>query len=459
MALQRQKQTKIWLSLCNTFVELYNGDIRKLFDSLENDVNKIRNFIQKQHKKEFPYLSGNKICNYWLYIISQYTDRTYKNIEDLTVAPDTHVIKATHRLGLITDEELNKSDVQLLVIDKWNELLKETKYKPIDIHTPLWLWSRNGFRNLDFTFRSILEDCEYVCEKAEHVKIKKEKIEELLSNYNFRKSKHWLASNPFGLFDLNTKDIINFLIIFGSIDYSFWGSPKWSIETNLGVLDGAFALIYALLSLRNEKGHLDFTRISYEEFCACLKGNVEIPLLEKRYHTVKEVSQIINTQMNGDFYSFIKDINDDLKLFQIIINYFPSFKDIRTYGKKKIHFYKLAQLVVSDILHTKEEKENVVVDYSHLIGCADYKIPQVLRNLNIVSYDKELSNIVDNRQEIPENSKYEVEIRATMIVAINLIKEKLNNINAIDINDFIWSLGQDKTLLTKPYHLTRTTSY
>lgn len=145
VALQKQKQTEIWLALCHTFVELYDGDIRVLFDSLDNDVDKIRDFIQKENKKKFPYLSGIKICNYWLYVIYQYTDRNYKNIEHLTVAPDTHVVKATHKLGLITDEELSKSDVQLIVIDRWCELFKGTKYKPIDIHTPLWLWSRNGF--------------------------------------------------------------------------------------------------------------------------------------------------------------------------------------------------------------------------------------------------------------------------------------------------------------------------
>ncbi len=148
VALQKQKQTEIWLALCKTFMEFYNGDIRKLFDSFDNDVNQIRYFIQKQNKKRFPYLSGTKICNYWLYVIYQYTDRLYKNIENLTVAPDTHVVKATHRLGLITDEELNRNDVQLIVIDRWNELLNGTRYKPIDIHTPLWLWSRNGFKEI-----------------------------------------------------------------------------------------------------------------------------------------------------------------------------------------------------------------------------------------------------------------------------------------------------------------------
>ena len=148
VALQKQKQTEIWLALCHTIVDLYDGDIRALFDELDNDVDKIRDFIQKENKKKFPYLSGTKICNYWLYVIYQYTDRKYKNIEKLTVAPDTHVVKSTHRLGLITDEELTRSDVQLIVIDRWNELFKGTKYKPIDIHTALWLWSRNGFKEL-----------------------------------------------------------------------------------------------------------------------------------------------------------------------------------------------------------------------------------------------------------------------------------------------------------------------
>ena len=85
------------------------------------------------------HISGTKICNYWLYVIYQYTGRKYKNIENLTVAPDTHVVKATHELVLIDDNELNKSNVQEIVIYRWNELFKNTKYKPIDIHTPLWL--------------------------------------------------------------------------------------------------------------------------------------------------------------------------------------------------------------------------------------------------------------------------------------------------------------------------------
>ena len=127
VALQPNKQVEIWVKLCKTFNELFDGDIRKIFEINNNDVEKIRKYIQQDNKAKFPYLSGNKICNYWLYVLYQYTDIRFNNIEKLTVAPDTHVVKASYKLGLINEEELNLNNVQLIVIDRWNEILKDTR--------------------------------------------------------------------------------------------------------------------------------------------------------------------------------------------------------------------------------------------------------------------------------------------------------------------------------------------
>ena len=55
------------------------------------------------------------------------------------MAPDTHVVKASYRLGIINDNELKSNNVQLIVINRWNKLLENTKYHPIDIRTPMWL--------------------------------------------------------------------------------------------------------------------------------------------------------------------------------------------------------------------------------------------------------------------------------------------------------------------------------
>lgn len=462
VALQKNKQTEIWIKLCQTFVDLYDGDIRKLFSKLNYDVNLIRNFIQKDNKNLFPYLSGMKICNYWMYVLWQYTDLEFQNLADLTVAPDTHVIKSTHRLGLINNEELESNNVQMIVIKKWNELLKGTKYKPIDIHTSLWLWSRNNFKSLDSNniLENIFKSSLYVANNSQYVKINQLAIKKVIKKYKFITPKHWLSTNPFGILNLDIKDLVNFLVIFGTIDCSFWGEPKWTIQKEDQNIDGAFALIYALLNLRNKKGHLNFEKISFKEFQEVLKGNIDIPLIKERYEKVVNVSKIINTKMGGNFYNYIKDITSDRELFQIIIDNFPEFKDERTYKGQKIYFYKLAMLLTADILQIRFLKENILVDCSNLMACADYKIPQVLRGLGILEYTEELEKLIDNKIEIAENSVYEVEIRANMIIAIKYLKEELlNKLSVIEINDIIWNLGQNKSIDFLPYHRTRTMNY
>ncbi len=245
-----------------------------------------------------------------------------------------------------------------------------------------------------------------------------------------------------------------------AIDFSFWGNPKWTINTENGKEDGCSALLYAMLKYIRESDTMDFSNITKEEFKDILKGNIEIPLFEERYNIIKNVNKTVNEKMNGNFYGFIKDITSDTELFEIIVKNFPDFKDERIYNNKKIYFYKLAQLLTSDILLIRERKENIKVDYTHLVGCSDYKIPQVMRGLGILEYSDKLSNIIDNKKEIEVNSEYEVEIRANMLVAIDLIKKKLENrVCAIDINDYIWSQGRNKTIELKPYHLTRNTNY
>ena len=153
-------------------------------------------------------------------------------------------------------------------------------------------------------------------------------------------------------------------------------------------------------------------------------------------------------------------MNTDQEIFKTLISNFNNFEDTRTYNEKTIYFYKLAQLLTSDILHVIEIKEKRNVNYSNLLGCADYKIPQVMQSLGILEYDTKLLSLLETKTEIEENSEYEVEIRASMLVVINYIYEQINkSIDRIDINDFIWSKSQDKTKKYKPYHLTRTTSY
>lgn len=145
LALQPNKHLEIWRCLCDTFAEKFQGDVRQLFLINDCSVKKTKEYILAS-KKNFPYLSGTKILNYWLYVMLQYTDVKMDDRQYITVAPDTHVIQASEKLGLITHEESEKPNIREKVSLLWEEVFRGTDRCPIDIHTPLWLWSRGGFR-------------------------------------------------------------------------------------------------------------------------------------------------------------------------------------------------------------------------------------------------------------------------------------------------------------------------
>lgn len=68
-----------------------------------------------------------------------------KNAEHIEIAPDTHVTKCSVLLGVISEEEA-ESMAKDAVSERWREILRSTDINPIDMHSPLWFWSRNNFQ-------------------------------------------------------------------------------------------------------------------------------------------------------------------------------------------------------------------------------------------------------------------------------------------------------------------------
>lgn len=149
LAIQPNRHTEIWQRISKTIGSLFDGSVRNLFVQCDWCVPDILHSIQGPHKQGFPYLSGPKISNYWLYVMDRYTDANLTGREYLSVAPDTHVVQASIRLGLVEPEKQDSPRIQSIVSEAWVNILKGTGILPIDIHTPLWLWSRSGFLSLE----------------------------------------------------------------------------------------------------------------------------------------------------------------------------------------------------------------------------------------------------------------------------------------------------------------------
>ena len=140
LALQQNKHPKIWTTISHTFHKLFSDDPRNLLEKGEYDAGKILSLIQIEHKNDFPYLRGPKMANYWLYILSQYTDIKLTNMQAISIIPDTHVIQSSIRLGL-AKEGMGPEMIAM----NWRHLLEGSRISPVEMHPVLWNWSRNNF--------------------------------------------------------------------------------------------------------------------------------------------------------------------------------------------------------------------------------------------------------------------------------------------------------------------------
>lgn len=144
IALQPNKHIATWQKISKTISENW-GSISNLLEHSNYDFLKLKNIIQNKFKKDFPYLSGPKIFNYWSFIIQEYGKAKLKNSEFIEIAPDTHITKCSVILGVINQEE-SENLTKDKISERWREILKETEINPIDMHPPLWFWSRNNFQ-------------------------------------------------------------------------------------------------------------------------------------------------------------------------------------------------------------------------------------------------------------------------------------------------------------------------
>ncbi|WYP25983.1 hypothetical protein NSQ54_16900 [Alkalihalobacillus sp. FSL W8-0930] len=147
VGLQPNRHPDIWKRVASGITNSSErGDVYGLIQSANADISILKEMMQVHRKSEFPYLSGPKIFNYWLYVIESYTDIVWTSRHLITIAPDTHILKASVKLGLCSKEVLNGREIDRNTVSSaWENVLSGSGLAPIDVHTPLWLWSRAGF--------------------------------------------------------------------------------------------------------------------------------------------------------------------------------------------------------------------------------------------------------------------------------------------------------------------------
>lgn len=261
-------------------------------------------------------------------------------------------------------------------------------------------------------------------------------------------------------------------LIFNSMNFCYWAMPgekKWSITIDGKPLDGAIALARLLEGIAaRQPGFLDWSHLAnlqLDEFGDLFANSQgQIPLLPERHANLTCLAGCIQNQHGGDSDQILqKSEGCAQKLLELLVA-MPCFYDQSTFEGIPVYFYKRAQLQVkmfSD--YQKNQTGQPLNNLDYLTAFSDYKVPQILRHLKIMSYSPALTKTIDNYQPIPKDSKEENEIRIATIIAVDQIastaKAKGLDLNPAQIDSLLWSRASANEDPMKPYHRTLTTAY
>lgn len=266
--------------------------------------------------------------------------------------------------------------------------------------------------------------------------------------------------------------LLAYVFVVDTLNFFFWAlkdQKRWEISYKGRLYNGYYALALTIKRAFEEGVPLWDPRflaeISAVEFFSIFEGNGSLPFVHWRHQNIVELGHVTIQRFKGNFENIVKASKGSaVELVKILIENYSSFKDIAKYKGLDIPFLKRAQLLAWDLyLAFKGRGYGNFYDLDGLTAFADYKLPQVLRELGVLRYSKELSDIIDQGITIPQNSPMEVEIRAATVVAVELLKKEFKRqgiyLISPEIDYMLWNLGQKEEFKRKPYHKTPTIYY
>jgi len=277
--------------------------------------------------------------------------------------------------------------------------------------------------------------------------------------------------HPCHFFD-DTQDSVRWIFTLDVLNHCFWPEPGeevWTVVYNGEPYSGYWALA-ASLKRAYERGvpitdpHF-LSGISAKELAEIFSGRGRVPMLDERLKNLREAGSIILSELGGDIISLVDAASaSSTGLAERVVSHFPSFRDEALYGDKRVYFWKRAQIFASDLFNAFGGKKwGEFIDMERLTAFADYKLPQVLRELGIISYHPGLDARVDAMQYLQPGSEEEVEIRAMTVWAVEQLRkgfrEAGRKLTSPLVDNWLWQLGQTDVFRNRPFHRCRTIFY
>lgn len=317
-----------------------------------------------------------------------------------------------------------------------------------------------------------------VVESARSVSIDHQRLEEVARDFAERQVAPEPWASPYHFAD-GTARTVTAVFVLDALNFCFWSErpdpgDRWKVAYNGEVVDGYWALA-AALKRGIEAGYpltdpAYLESISASDLAEILRPATpvgpRIPLFSNRLANLQELGRgLIAIGGEEPAAALVAEAKGSaVALVLRVVELFPSFNDVATYHGNEVRLYKRAQILISDLAGAFEGKGfGAFHDFNELTAFADYKVPQVLRQLGILRYEPYLAERISRREILRAGSEEEIEIRAATIWGVELLRRALAGFGralaAGDIDWLLWQAGQRLPSGSDPYHRTLTTFY
>jgi len=316
-------------------------------------------------------------------------------------------------------------------------------------------------------FDEIRDGCRWVCERARHVRVAPERLDEYVASLlatrpdppSLDPDAHHLGQG---------EETASFFLVLDTVNF---GSGYFPHLRKLPNRSGYFTIATRLAEhYRRSKGlSAEVLAALSADDCAALfgqeAGNPAIDELMHRFaRALNDLGTLLRDQFGGRSTALIDAADGRAERLVEIVREMPFFNDLERYRDRIIPFYKRAQLLAADLaLAFGETRWGAFRDLDRLTIFADNLVPHVLRIDGILTYDPALADRIDRGELIEAGSPEEVEIRAAAIHAVHLLAQRMRSrdpeITEQRLDYLLWNRGQAPSYKAFPRHRTRTVFY
>ena len=264
------------------------------------------------------------------------------------------------------------------------------------------------------------------------------------------------------------EETVAFLLTLDTINF---GSGYFPHLRKRPGMSGYFSIASSLNDAFKNNGCLsaaDLERITVEK-CTFIFGqdpdNQIIRELMQHFTTaLKELGRYLLDCYNGRFSALVEDAASSAGQLVQLLKKMPYFNDVVSYDGIDVPFYKRAQITAADLsIAFKGRGWGHFSDLDHLTIFADNLVPHVLRIDGVLRYRESLIDRIAAGSLIPAGSAEEVEIRASALHAVELIKNEIRKAgqttHSPGLDYFLWNRGQQPQYKAVPRHRTRCVFY